>query len=186
MRRKDRAMSKEFGLKVIDKSPFGVVGVVDDKGRPYTLPLSIVREGEKLYFHSAKAGKKLDLFKDGTPVSVSFIAWAGVPDNYSRKEVLDIVEEGAFRAAASKVYTTEFASAHVEGRIFRLTDQDEMATALQLVCNKYTPKIADLAPAVIKNSLDYTAIFSITIDQIQAKRKAFDKNREELKWERKE
>lgn len=36
MRRKDREMSREFGLKVIDRAPFGVLGLVDKEGKPYT------------------------------------------------------------------------------------------------------------------------------------------------------
>lgn len=54
MRRKDRAMNKEFGLKLIDKSDYGVVSMVDSENKPYSLPLSIVRDEQLLYFHSAK------------------------------------------------------------------------------------------------------------------------------------
>lgn len=186
MRRKDREMSREFGISVIDKSPFGVLAVLDQEGKPYTVPLSIVREQDKLYFHSAKAGKKVDLLKDGSPVSISFVAYDKVPNMYSREEVMQVIEEGAYRAAASKIYTTEFASAHVEGRVYRVEDQAEAAKALQLVCNKFTPDISDLAPAVIENSVSYTAIFRVEIDAIKAKRKAFDKNREEMKFQRME
>lgn len=50
MRRKDREMDREFGLKVIDKATYGVLAMVDE-GKPYCIPLSIVRDGNTLYFH---------------------------------------------------------------------------------------------------------------------------------------
>lgn len=56
MRRKDREMSSEFGLKVIDKSRYGILSTVDEE-LPYGIPLSIVRDDNTLYFHSAKQGK---------------------------------------------------------------------------------------------------------------------------------
>lgn len=51
MRRRDREMNREFGLEVIDKSIYGVLSIVADDNEPYSIPLSIVRDGNKLYFH---------------------------------------------------------------------------------------------------------------------------------------
>ena len=53
MRRKDREMSAEFGLSVIDKAQFGVLSLVNMENEVYSLPLSIARDGDRLYFHSA-------------------------------------------------------------------------------------------------------------------------------------
>lgn len=50
MRRKDREMSREFGLEVIDRAAYGVLSVVDSDGAPYALPLSIVRDGRICIF----------------------------------------------------------------------------------------------------------------------------------------
>ena len=55
MRRKDREMSAEFGLSVIDKAQFGVLSLVNMENEVYSLPLSIARDGDRLYFHSATA-----------------------------------------------------------------------------------------------------------------------------------
>ena len=51
MRRKDREMSEEFALKIIDKSRYGIVSMIDSDNMPYGLPLSIVRDDKNLYFH---------------------------------------------------------------------------------------------------------------------------------------
>ena len=60
MRRKDREMDRVFAFNIIDKSEYGVLSMLDDEGEPYGLPLSLVRYGDLLYFHSAKLGKKVD------------------------------------------------------------------------------------------------------------------------------
>lgn len=65
MRRKDREMNTEFAKQVIDRSRCGVLSILETgSGTPYSIPLSIVRDDELLYFHSAKEGTKVDLFSE--------------------------------------------------------------------------------------------------------------------------
>lgn len=179
MRRKEREMSKEFALQVIDDAQFGVLGVIDNDV-PYTVPLSIFRDGNALYFHSAKAGKKVDLFKDGTVVSVSFVSHVQVPHFYSHDEVADLIERNKIGVLASSVYTTEFSSARVVGRIYRVEEQEQKERALLLLCEKFTPEIADIAAPVARSGVEYTGIFKIEIDEIYGKRKTFDDKGNEL------
>lgn len=175
MRRKDREMSREFGLDVIDNAVYGVLGLIDREGKPYTLPLSLVRDGEILYFHGAKEGKKADLIPLNETVSVSFVSYAEVPRLYDKETIRGFIEDGAVRALTSKVFTTEFASAHVEGSIERVDDIEEKKHALRLICDKYTPDLTDLAPAVIEKSYGYTAVYRIRIKTLSAKRKRLTK-----------
>lgn len=91
MRRKDREMDKDFAFKVIDDSDFGVLGLCKDE--PYTIPLSIVRKKETLYFHSAPEGKKVRFIDDGDLVSVTFVSYVKVPENYSREEVKKLLKK---------------------------------------------------------------------------------------------
>ena len=181
MRRKDREMDEKFAIDVIDNSAFGVMGLVSD-GVPYTVVLSIVRVDDRLYFHSATSGKKVDLIAQNEVVSVSFVSKAKVPSLFSREEIIDLVNEGDFRAIGSKVYTTEYESAHVMGRISMVTDAVEKSDALIAICKKYTPEVYDLAAPFISNSNHRTLVFRIDIDEIHGKRKAFNTSGEELKW----
>lgn len=61
MRRKDREMSSEFALEVVDKCEYAVLSMTDLQNEPYAVPLSIVRIGSCIYFHGAKAGKKSEI-----------------------------------------------------------------------------------------------------------------------------
>ena len=51
MRRKDREMPKEFALQVVDKCQYATLSMISD-GKPYCVPLSIVRIDDFVYFHS--------------------------------------------------------------------------------------------------------------------------------------
>lgn len=181
MRRKDREMGREFGLEVIDEAPFGVLSVVDAAGLPYALPLSLVREGNALYFHGAPAGTKTGLYEDETPCSVVFVSRHEVPELYSYEQVKELVEREETRTLASKVYTTQFSSAIVTGRLHRVLDEGEKVRALMLLCQKYTPRISDLAKPVVVKGSRYTAIYRVDIESLTAKRKAYDENGVELK-----
>ena len=182
MRRKDRQMDEAFALSVIDKSEFGVLGICKDS--VYTMPLSIVRDGKTLYFHSAPEGRKIEMLADGSEVSVSFISRVNVPSVLTREEILQKIEAKKFAEIGSKVFTTEFESAHVEGKVFQVKDEGEMVKALMLIAKKYTPELADLAEEFIKNSLPRTKVYKILIDEIKGKRKQFDEFGEEMKFGR--
>ena len=56
MRRADRAISREDALAVIDRCAYGTLSLITTDGTPYAVALNVVRDGEKLFFHSAMAG----------------------------------------------------------------------------------------------------------------------------------
>ncbi len=183
MRRKDREMGEDFALEVIDNSEFGVLGVA--KGEEiYTVPLSLVRKGDVLYFHSAPDGRKVTMFEDGKEVSISFVSKVKVPKIFSREEIIKKIHEKKFGEIGSKVFTTEFESAHVKGHIYKVEDEGEIIEGLILISNKYTPEFTDLAMEFIKKSLTRTNVYKILIKEIKGKRKKFDKSGNEMKFGR--
>lgn len=60
MRQKRQALSKEDCDDVLYLGTSGVLALAGDDGYPYAVPISYVYDGEKLYFHGAKAGHKMD------------------------------------------------------------------------------------------------------------------------------
>ena len=187
MRRKDREMDREFGLKVIDKTRYGILSMIDDGGEPYGLPLSIVRDKDKLYFHSAKAGKKVKILEESPRVSVAFVGETKIPENYSKEE-LDAMVEDKSKAVLliSRVFTTEFESAIVRGKVEEVKEDKEKIHALKLICEKYTQTKMDYFPTAIEAGLKRVNVYSIKIEEISAKRKKYDKEGEEMKWGRME
>ncbi len=185
MRRKDREMDQEFGLEVIDRSEFGVLSVVDEKSAPYSIPLSIARRDRTLYFHSAREGRKVDLLQEGTLVQVVFVGTVKVPRLFTR-EYLDEASGDAHRFGklTSQVFTTEFESAVVTGTVHRVTDDAEKIEALRTISMKYVPDRMEYFPAAAQFGAPLTAVFAIRMDALTAKRKKYDAQGKEMKFQR--
>lgn len=60
MRRCQQALSQEEIEDVLYRGSSGVLALSGDDDYPYAVPISYVYDGEKLFFHCAKSGHKLD------------------------------------------------------------------------------------------------------------------------------
>ena len=119
MRRKDREMSREFALAVMDKCEWTVVSFVTPEGEPYAVPVSAVREGDVLFFHTAKEGRKIDCIAHSPAVHVVCV--------------------GDVERAKDK-FTTGYECAMADGVCREVTDDAEKLHALRLIAEKYTPE----------------------------------------------
>jgi hypothetical protein len=187
MRRKDREMSKAFGIEIIDKSKYGVLSMIAEDKEPYGVPLSIVRDGNTLYFHSAMDGRKVKILAENPKISVTFVGETKIPENYTKEELDEIVkDESKAVLLISKVFTTEFQSAIVTGKVKLVGEENEKIKALQLICEKYTPNKMAYFTMAIKAGLKKTNVYAVEIEEITAKRKKYDIHGEEMKWGRTE
>lgn len=73
MRRKDREISPEEAIEILEVAEYGVLSTVDKDGQPYGVPLSYVYKDHAIYFHCAVAGQKLDNITDNAKVSFSVV-----------------------------------------------------------------------------------------------------------------
>lgn len=185
MRRKDREMDRDYGLQVIDRAAYGVLSVMESDGQDYGIPLSIVREGDVLYFHAAKGGKKSDLLSDGTKVHVVFVGETRIPAVMTDAEAAEAARTPEkFGLLTSKLFTTEFESAMVQGVVRQLHADEEKTHALRLISQKYTPRWMPYFPQAIQSGLGITAVYAVGITRLTAKRKKFDALGEEMKSQR--
>lgn len=148
MRRNDRERDMDFALGVIDKCEYGVMAMNTSDGEPYCVPLSVVRDGDKIYFHAAREGKKTECLKDDSRVWLTCI--------------------GDVEAATDK-FTTGYESAMVRGHAEEVTDDAEKINALRVICEKYTPSNMPRFDAAINKSLEITAVYKINIDEVTGK-----------------
>lgn len=63
IRRKRQQLSREECDAILKRGTSGILALSGDSGYPYTVPISYAYDDNKLYFHSAKAGHKLDAVK---------------------------------------------------------------------------------------------------------------------------
>lgn len=70
MRRSKRAISDAAAKELLQQSRRGVLAVNGDDGYPFAIPVNYFydREQEKIYFHGAKTGQKVDALKKSDKV----------------------------------------------------------------------------------------------------------------------
>ena len=73
MRRKDRQMPEEFAWQVVDKCEYAFLAMTAEDGSPYGLPVTIVRDGNAVYFHSAMEGRKVRCLRQHPKVCLTCV-----------------------------------------------------------------------------------------------------------------
>lgn len=165
MRRKDREMDRDFALSILDKCEWAVLGTVNQDGTPYCIPVSIVRNGEYLYFHSAMEGHKINNLRQTPQVCLT-----AVGDTHS------LTDE----------FSTEYESAVVFGAVEEVTTDSEKIEALRLLCVRHVPTYMYAFDDEVARSLSRTAVWKIHMETVTGKRKKYDSNGKEMKFGRME
>ena len=130
MRRKNQALSLEECIKkqlldyrksvdILNRGTAGVLALLGDNDYPYTVPISYVYDNSKIYFHSAKAGHKIDAIRKNRKASFCVLDQDQV-----------IPEE----------YTTYFRSVIAFGQIRILEKESEIQEAMEKLAFKYYPE----------------------------------------------
>lgn len=148
MRRKDREMSEEFARMVTDKCEWAVMSMVDPEGKPYCVPVSIVRDGRSLYFHCAQEGLKTDCLKNCGQVCLACVGDTRRPPDR---------------------FTVEYESAVIRGKAVEVSDRDEKLYALRLLCRRHTPSNMPNFEAAAAESLEQTAVWRIEMEDLTGK-----------------
>lgn len=120
MRRKVQLLSKEETAAILCGCTSGVLAVMGDDGYPYTVPLSYVydQQANKIYFHSAKAGHKIDAV------------------HRSDKTSFCVVEQDK---VVPEKFTTHFRSAIAFGRTQIIESGKVWQEAIKKLAARYSP-----------------------------------------------
>ena len=116
MRRSKQLLSMEDTKAVMDRCTNGVLACFGDEDYPYAVPVSYVYFNDKIYFHSAKAGHKIDAVMKNPKVSFS------------------VIDEDTI---VSEEYTTYFRSVIAFGNA-RIAEGDEWLEAFKALVEKYS------------------------------------------------
>lgn len=148
MRRKDRERDRDFALSVVDGCSYAVLATVNEDNTPYCIPVSIVRDGESLYFHCAREGQKTENMRRRPDVCLTCVGQMSLP-------------KGKF--------TVGYDSAVVYGLAEEVSDEEERIRAMRLLCSRYVPgDMADFDSYMQKNGAR-AAVWKISIDRITGK-----------------
>ena len=147
MRRKKQELSKEECIDILQTAKTAVLGVVGDNGYPYTVPINFVYANDKIYFHSAKSGHKIDGIKNNSKVSFCVIA---------KDEIIP------------EKFTTYFRSVIVFGKARILESMDEILPAIRKLGMKYNPD-EEGCNEEIKRCLQALAVIEMDIEHMTGK-----------------
>ena len=118
MRRKNQILSQEESIAILQNGTTGTLAVLGDDDYPYAVPINYFYEDNKIYFHGAKAGHKIDAIKKHNKVSFCVVAQD------------DIITEK---------FTTYFKSVIAFGTARIIEDDAEKRSAIEKLTVKFTP-----------------------------------------------
>lgn len=148
LRRKKQLLSEQETLRVLEEGKTGIVGVLGDDGYPYTVPINYVSLEDKIYFHSAKKGHKIDAIAKEPKVSMTVV------------EKDDVV---------SREFTTYFRSIQLFGKAYFVEDEAERNVAFRALCEKFSGADMDRYDEIMSKEADAAAIVRIDIEHITGK-----------------
>lgn len=148
LRRKKQLLSEQETLRVLEEGKTGIVGVLGDDGYSYTVPINYVSLENKIYFHSAKKGHKVDAIAKEPKVSMTVV------------EKDDVV---------SREFTTYFRSIQLFGKAYVVEDEAERNVAFRALCEKFSGADMDRYDEIMSKEAAAAAIVRIDIEHITGK-----------------
>ena len=149
MRRKRQMLSEDDCKIILREGTSGVLALSGDDGYPYAVPLSYVYDGEKIFFHCAKSGHKLDAIRRNPKASFCVIGQDKV-----------VPEE----------YTTYYRSVIAFGTVRILEDDREKYDSVQEIALKYAPlDTEEQRRAAIEREWNGLCMLEMTIEHLTGK-----------------
>ena len=149
MRRFKQQLEENECKKILKEEPRGVLSMIGDDGYPYGIPLShyYSEEDNKIYFHGAKEGHKIDAFKACDKVSFCVYDKGYVKDGEWSLNIKSVV---------------------CFGRIKLIYDEDKARDICTKLCKKFSDDEAYLKKE-LTNALPRVQCFELTIEHMTGK-----------------
>lgn len=148
MRRKKQEMQQWEIDEIFAGNSSGVLAVLGDDDYPYAVPLTYVRAGDKIYFHSANAGHKIDAIESYDKVSFCVIDTDDVtPDEF----------------------TTHYRSVIAFGKARIVNDENGKREAIRLLSDRYCADFENESVQEIDKNIKNFCIIEMTIEHVTGK-----------------
>lgn len=147
MRRKRQQLDQDECERILRTAPRGVLSVLGEDGYPYGVPIDFLFDGERIYFHGAREGHKMD-------------ALAACD-----RACLTVLDEGV-REEGEWWYT--FCSVIAFGRVHVVEDEERRLRALRALGMRYIPTVEEME-ATMARSAARTAVLEMEIDHMTGK-----------------
>lgn len=149
MRRATKEISREECIAILERERRGVLALVADGGYPYGVPMNYIydADADKIYFHSAREGQKVEYLKDNPKVCFTVMTPG------------EVKYEG---------WVVEVESVMALGTARLITDLKEVAPRLRQLAAKYYPNEQEIAKSMA--DAPRAQLIEITIEHLTGKR----------------
>jgi len=148
MRLKNHELPESEAIDILENCSYGVLALEGDDGYTYAVPVNYAYVDNKIYFHGATEGHKIDAIERNNKVSFCVV---------ERDTVI------------AEKFDTKYKSAIVFGKIRVLKDEDDRYKALDALVLKFSPEHLERGRETIKKELNVVASFEIEIEYMTAK-----------------
>ncbi len=148
MRRFKQELQQDEIKRILQSNTSGVLALIDNNGYPYTIPLSYVYSNDKIYFHSAKSGHKIDAI------------------NNCNKTTFCIIDKDDVKP---EKYTTLYKSVIVFGKVELVKSSEETLFAIKELGEKYYPHHDIELQQEIDKNINRFIIIKLEIEHITGK-----------------
>lgn len=148
MRRFKQALTQAENITILKQKTHGILALCDEKSFPYTVPLNYVYLNDKIYFHCATVGRKLDIIHQNNKASFCVIDQdAVIPEKF----------------------TTAYSSVIASGTIKAITDEKDKQIILEEFIRKFSADYFTEGLEEIKIYMNRTCILELTIKELTGK-----------------
>lgn len=148
MRRKEKELSREETIEVLNQGEEGILSTTGIDNYPYAVPLNYVYHRESIIFHCANSGHKLDNIAHNSKVSFCVVHGAKI---------------------LSKEFSTNFKSVIAFGNAVELLDKEKEEGLLALV-KRFSSDYLEAGKKYIHDAKHQTRVFKIEIEHMTGKK----------------
>ncbi|MEG0910537.1 MAG: pyridoxamine 5'-phosphate oxidase family protein [Ruthenibacterium sp.] len=148
MRRKNQALSHAQNVEILENRTAGVLALLGDDDYPYAVPLSYFYCDDKLYFHGAMTGHKIDALCKNDKASFCVID----------KDTIVPAE-----------YTSYFRSVIAFGKVHLIENAAEKRAALTKLAAKYSPDHERERLAAVEKEMSRVCLIVFDVEHLTGK-----------------
>lgn len=147
MRRQEKQLLEEKTQEILSEGEYGTLSTIDEDGYPYGVPMNYIYMNNKIYFHCANAGKKLENIR------------------YNNKVSFTVVGDYQLKPAA---FTSSYKSVIAIGQA-KFVEGEDKKEVLQEFILKFSPGFKEKGFKYIDKAIEKTTIIEIVIEDLKGK-----------------
>ena len=152
MRRKDREITDRAEIDTIIRSAQVMHLALADNNIPFVVPVFFAYDGASVYFHSAKAGSKIDILRRNNKVCFEIL-----------------LDHGVIASDRACDFEAKHRTVIGLGTATFIEDEADKIRVLDMIVGKFSDKKFEYPKA----NLGHTAVIRIAIDSIKGKKHGF-------------